>query len=160
MNNPYKDMKITCDFIQRFNPVNGIKEFHRGQDFVSKSGETFAGVHGTIRLCQEILDKKNKTWEFGKFYQISFIYKKVQFFCNIAHNKKFIAKEKDIVEPDTVIALQGSTGLSTGDHIHYEIFTYQKVMCNEIIKNVPTYLWNDGRLFLRPTTMFDIMGAV
>jgi murein DD-endopeptidase MepM/ murein hydrolase activator NlpD len=155
--NPYLTMRITCDFAPRTNPITKIKEFHRGQDFVSDSGNTFAGVNGTIRLCQEIIDKKNKTWEFGKFYQISFIYHDIQFYCNIAHNKQFIMKVGDKVTPESIIGLMGSTGLSTGPHIHFEIQSYQLKACESLKKMISYYLWPDNRLFFKPTEFFKLM---
>ena len=37
------------------------------------------------------------------------------------HNAELLVKKGDKVDPDTVIALSGSTGRSTGPHVHYEI---------------------------------------
>lgn len=37
------------------------------------------------------------------------------------HNSALLAKPGDKVSPDTVIALSGSTGHSTGPHVHYEM---------------------------------------
>ena len=37
------------------------------------------------------------------------------------HNSELLAKAGDKVTPDSVIALSGSTGRSTGPHVHYEM---------------------------------------
>ncbi len=38
-----------------------------------------------------------------------------------AHNQKNLVREGDTVEPGSVIAQVGTTGRSTGSHIHFEV---------------------------------------
>jgi murein DD-endopeptidase MepM/ murein hydrolase activator NlpD len=151
--NPYYRMEISCDFGERINPITKEKEFHRGQDFLSNDGNTYAGVPGIIKLREQVFDKKNKNWEYGKFYQLQFYADGILFFSNIAHNKEFIAQKGKVLQPDTIIALQGSTGLSTGPHIHYEIFSYMLQECGELIDFIPSWE-TEKRIFFRPLDIF------
>ncbi len=38
-----------------------------------------------------------------------------------AHASELLVSEGDVVEPGSVIALVGSTGNSTGSHLHFEV---------------------------------------
>lgn len=42
------------------------------------------------------------------------------------HNSKILVKPGDEVTPETVIALSGNTGRSTGPHVHYELRQYRE----------------------------------
>jgi murein DD-endopeptidase MepM/ murein hydrolase activator NlpD len=85
---------------------------HRGIDIVGETGQpiwatadgvvVFAGVKGGYGLSIEIDHGNGYTTFYG-------------------HNKSNLVIEGDTVTRGTTIALMGSTGRSTGTHLHYEV---------------------------------------
>ncbi len=62
------------------------------------------------------------------------------------HNAEVLVKAGDKVDPDSVIALSGSTGHSTGPHVHYEIRQlpgYAKVRQAQLENRVRTFVKNN-----------------
>ncbi|HEY6873408.1 MAG TPA: M23 family metallopeptidase [Geobacteraceae bacterium] len=59
------------------------------------------------------------------------------------HNSEILVKTGDTVDTNTVIALSGSTGHSTGPHVHYEIRQlpgYAKVRHERLEHNLKTFV--------------------
>jgi len=96
----------------------GIESFHTGIDLAGaegsnvlniKEGEvTFSGWNNAYGNCVEIkhIDEENKI-----FYS---------FYAHMRDNSLCVVKGQNVVEGQ-VIGIQGSTGNSTGDHLHFEI---------------------------------------
>ncbi len=87
--------------------------FHTGIDFASKRGDPITPfMSGKVTYAGEIF------WGFGKHVivdhgdNISSLY---------GHLDKITVKEGQDVKPGEVIGLEGSTGWSTGNHLHFEI---------------------------------------
>lgn len=62
------------------------------------------------------------------------------------HNSEILVKAGDKVDPNSVIALSGSTGRSTGPHVHYEIRQlpgYSKVKRDQLEKQVKSFVENN-----------------
>ena len=62
------------------------------------------------------------------------------------HNGEVLVKAGDRVDTDTVIALSGNTGRSTGPHVHYEIRqlpAYAKVHRDQLEKEVKSFVENN-----------------
>jgi murein DD-endopeptidase MepM/ murein hydrolase activator NlpD len=59
------------------------------------------------------------------------------------HNSEILVKAGDKVDTDTVIALSGNTGRSTGPHVHYEIRQlpgYEKVRRAHLENSIKTFV--------------------
>src|SRR5574340_933514 len=59
------------------------------------------------------------------------------------HNAEILVKPGDAVDTNTVIALSGSTGRSTGPHVHYEIRQlpgYAKARRDRLERNLKTFV--------------------
>ena len=56
------------------------------------------------------------------------------FTTRYAHNSKLLVKPGDLVQRGAIIAESGSTGRSTGPHLHFE------VMVKNVRRNPQTYL--------------------
>lgn len=119
MSNPFKDYELTSKFGMRTHPVYGTKKFHRGVDLVitPANGQIKAFVGG------EVLHAKDgaKGSGFGG-YGITVAIKDDKGYLHVyAHLSSASVKTGDKVQKGQVIGRQGSTGVSTGPHLHYEI---------------------------------------
>lgn len=106
------DAPLTSGFGYRLHPILGYTKFHSGLDFGADYGTPiraaapgkvlFAGWYGGYGQTV-ILDHGN---------QISTLY---------GHASEIYVSEGQIIQRGTPIATVGSTGLSTGPHLHFEV---------------------------------------
>lgn len=104
--------KITSTFGMRRHPFFGDWRFHNGIDIAAKEGTPiFPLMPGKVLFSGEVSG-------YGKMVVIDHLngYKTVY-----AHNKVNLVKEGDEVDESTVLAEVGSSGLSTGPHLHFEV---------------------------------------
>jgi murein DD-endopeptidase MepM/ murein hydrolase activator NlpD len=104
---------LTSSFGLRFHPVLGFSRMHKGIDYGAPMGSpiiaamdgvvTFAGFHGGHGNYVQIKSGGNM----GTGY---------------AHMSRIIAKAGQRVRAGQLIGYVGSTGLSTGPHLHFEVF--------------------------------------
>lgn len=96
----------------RIDPFNGNKAFHEGLDFSADLGTPiFAAAGGIVTNAEQMPD-------YGKIVKIEH---GSGLETRYAHISKFLVKVGDRVEKGQKIAEVGSTGRSTGPHLHYEI---------------------------------------
>ena len=109
-----KSLKSTASgWGYRFHPIYKINQFHYGMDFTAKIGtKIYATGDGVIKNIQSI------GGGFGKFIVIDhgFGYETLY-----GHMSGFNVKAGDHVKRGSVIGFVGSTGTSTGPHVHYEV---------------------------------------
>ncbi|MDA7700301.1 M23 family metallopeptidase [Methylophilaceae bacterium] len=96
----------------RHDPILGIRAFHSGLDFSAANGEPIKATASGIVTASGIAP------DYGKFIKIKH---GDGLETRYAHASKLLVKEGDIVSKEQIIALVGSTGRSTGPHLHYEI---------------------------------------
>ncbi|EOD01660.1 M23 family metallopeptidase [Caldisalinibacter kiritimatiensis] len=118
--------RISSGFGYRINPFGRNREFHTGIDIANNYGTkivaagsgvvTFSGYNGGMGYVVVI--------SHGYGYQSIY-----------GHNKKLLVEVGDKVEKGETIALMGSTGRSTGPHVHFEIRYYGKPVDPEDIIN-------------------------
>lgn len=97
----------------RVDPIYRTRMMHSGLDFTADRGtEVYATGDGVIELVE------NKRWGYGKSIVINhgFGYKTLY-----AHLSKFEVKQGQKIKRGELIGLIGSTGKSTGPHLHYEV---------------------------------------
>ena len=119
MKTPINGARLSSSFGMRKHPILGYNKMHRGTDFAAPSGTPImASGSGTVtraRWCGGggncVKIKHNSTYET--------IY---------AHMKAFAkgVKEGKKVKQGQIIGYVGSTGLSTGPHLHYEVIVNGK----------------------------------
>lgn len=103
----------TSDFGERIHPVNSQKSFHHGLDIAAQKGEKIlAFADGKVREVGQ-----SKTY--GKYVIIDH---KDNFSTLYAHCDKIETKSGKMVKMGDEIALAGSTGIATGNHLHFEIW--------------------------------------
>ena len=103
---------ISSPFGYREDPINGDKGFHSGVDMQGKRGEkVMATADGTVIQA-------NNNGDYGHFVEISH---GNGFTTSFSHLQEYKVKKGDKVKRGQVIGLVGSTGRSTGVHLHYEL---------------------------------------
>tara|TARA_X000000950_G_scaffold43276_1_gene48588 strand:+ start:123 stop:1481 length:1359 start_codon:yes stop_codon:yes gene_type:complete len=127
MKTPINGARLSSSFGMRKHPILGYNKMHRGTDFAAPSGTPImASGSGTItraRWCGGggncVKIKHNSTYET--------IY---------AHMKAFAKgiKEGRKVRQGQIIGYVGSTGLSTGPHLHYEVLVNSKKVNSQKLK--------------------------
>ena len=127
MKTPINGARLSSSYGMRKHPILGYNKMHRGTDFAAPSGTPImASGSGTItraRWCGGggncVKIKHNSTYET--------IY---------AHMKAFAKgiKEGRKVKQGQIIGYVGSTGLSTGPHLHYEVIVNGKKVNSQKLK--------------------------
>ncbi len=127
MKTPINGARLSSSFGMRKHPILGYNKMHRGTDFAAPSGTPImASGSGTVtraRWCGGggncVKIKHNSTYET--------IY---------AHMKSFAKgiKEGKKVKQGQIIGYVGSTGMSTGPHLHYEVIVNGKKVNSQKLK--------------------------
>lgn len=102
--------QITSPFGYRY--IFGSTSFHQGMDIANVTGtELYAAADGTV------------TWSGtkGTYGNLIIVDHGNGFTTYYAHCSQLLAEEGDSVTQGQTIALMGSTGRSTGSHLHFEV---------------------------------------
>lgn len=96
----------------RIDPMSGHRAFHEGLDFPAAVGTpVFAAADGIVTMASQTPDYGNLLKiDHGSGLETRY-----------AHNSSLLVKPGERVMKGQKIALIGSTGRSTGPHLHYEI---------------------------------------
>ena len=139
MKTPINGARLSSSFGMRKHPILGYNKMHRGTDFAAPSGTPImASGSGTVtraRWCGGggncVKIKHNSKYE-----------------TVYAHMKSFAKgiKEGRKVKQGQIIGYVGSTGMSTGPHLHYEVIVNGKKVNSQRLK-LPSgkILKGDGR---------------
>jgi len=127
MKTPINGARLSSSFGMRKHPILGYNRMHQGTDFAARSGTPImASGSGTVtraRWCGGggncVKIKHNSTYET--------IY---------AHMKAFAKgiREGKKVKQGQIIGYVGSTGMSTGPHLHYEVIVNGKKVNSQKLK--------------------------
>jgi murein DD-endopeptidase MepM/ murein hydrolase activator NlpD len=99
-------------FGYRKSPFTGKKEFHQGLDISARKGTP------VISPADGYVSKVSKSNSFGNYIEINHGY---GYKTRYGHLSKALVKKGQAVKRGEQIALIGSTGRSTGPHLHYEV---------------------------------------
>ena len=103
---------ISSYFGKRPDPFTGKVEMHKGIDFASKDGsEILAVANGLVTWS-------GRRYGYGTLVEINH---GNGYMTRYGHNSETLVKVGDSVERGQVISLMGSTGRSTGPHVHFEV---------------------------------------
>jgi murein DD-endopeptidase MepM/ murein hydrolase activator NlpD len=112
---PIEDAELTSPFGNREDPITGHRAFHAGLDFAAGPGTpihaaaggriAFAGFRSDFGWMVEIDHGNGLTTRY-------------------AHASRLVVQPDALVMPGEVIALSGSTGRSTGPHLHFEVLQH------------------------------------
>jgi len=103
---------ISSYFGHRADPFTGRSAFHRGLDFAGPAGaEVVAVASGVVTYSKD-------RFGYGKCVEINH---GNGYVTRYAHNQRVLVQAGDTVQKGQPIALIGSTGRSTGPHLHFEV---------------------------------------
>lgn len=103
---------ISSGYGMRRDPFHGRKAWHKGIDIAGKEGSSVIAVAGGLVTRSETRPG------YGELIEIDHGGALV---ARYAHNRENLVKVGDLVKKDQVIARMGSTGRSTGPHVHFEL---------------------------------------
>ncbi|MDQ2075094.1 peptidoglycan DD-metalloendopeptidase family protein [Marinimicrobium sp. ABcell2] len=109
---PIKKGWMSSRFGRRTDPFSGRVAYHNGVDFAAKEGSEVIAVGAGVVTASA--DRQS----YGFLVEINHGGGIV---TRYAHNKKNLVNVGDVVKKGQVIALVGSTGRSTGPHVHFEV---------------------------------------
>jgi len=109
---PIKNGWVSSYYGNRVDPFNGKKVFHHGLDFAGKAGSE------VISVADGIVSWHGKRGGYGEMIEIDH---GNGYQTRYAHNKKLVVELGDRIKKGQAIALMGSTGRSTGPHVHFEV---------------------------------------
>jgi murein DD-endopeptidase MepM/ murein hydrolase activator NlpD len=117
---PMKNYYISSGFGHRIDPITHQHTPHRGLDFVGHSREkVISPSAGKVILARWFSDYGNAV-VIDHGYGVTTRY---------GHLSKIKVSEGERIKEGKVVGLQGSTGRSTGEHLHYEV-RYRNVPLN------------------------------
>ena len=104
--------RISSPFGRRDDPFTGEASLHSGLDIAAEQGSPISAAFcGTVKKTGE--DKIA-----GKYILLSHADGLETFYC---HCSEIIAPVNAVIRRGETIALVGSTGMSTGPHLHFEV---------------------------------------
>lgn len=117
MLNPYREkvekLRVTSPYAMR----NGV--MHKGVDLVSDGDKALVAVgSGVIGTSTIVTDKTNLTWQWGNYVRLDLDTGERVYYC---HMSQRIAVVGQRVNKGDVIGIEGTTGYSSGNHLHLEI---------------------------------------
>ncbi len=116
---PVKQGFISSYFGRRTDPFTGKKKYHKGIDFSGKRGSE------VLAVAAGVVTKSERVAGYGNIVEIRHA---DGYITRYAHNQENLVKEGDRVEKGEPIAMLGSTGRSSGPHVHFEVRRNGKII--------------------------------
>ncbi|RRJ85340.1 M23 family metallopeptidase [Aestuariirhabdus litorea] len=110
---PVKKGWMSSRFGRRTDPINGRLAMHQGVDFAGKKGSD------VITVASGVVTWSGKRSGYGLLVEINH---GSGYVTRYGHNESSLVKVGDLVKKGQTIALMGSSGRSTGPHVHFEVF--------------------------------------
>jgi murein DD-endopeptidase MepM/ murein hydrolase activator NlpD len=109
---PVKNGWVSSGYGKRTDPFTGKKEFHKGLDLAGKEGSR------VLSVGDGIVTWVGERTGYGNLVEITH---GNGYVTRYGHNKKLLVAVGDPVKKGQQIAVLGSTGRSTGPHVHFEV---------------------------------------
>lgn len=103
---------ISSLYGRRADPFDGSPAWHKGVDFTAPKGTP------VIAVASGVVTRAGFQKDYGYIVEVRH---SDGYRTRYAHNREFTVKPGDIVKKGQVIAKVGSTGRSTGPHVHFEV---------------------------------------
>ena len=114
MRTPIDGARLSSGFGRRRHPVLGYNKLHRGVDFAAPRGTPiYAAGNG-------IIVRAGRNGAYGKYVRIRHNARYATAYAHMSGFARGLAKGKRVTQGQ-IIGFVGTTGRSTGPHLHYEI---------------------------------------
>ncbi|MGI9292052.1 MAG: peptidoglycan DD-metalloendopeptidase family protein [Gammaproteobacteria bacterium] len=110
---PVKTGWLSSYYGKRTDPITGKAGWHKGVDFAGKHG------NDVIAVGDGVVSWSDDRFGYGNLVEIKH---GNGFVTRYAHNQENLVAVGDQVNQGQTIALMGSTGRSTGPHVHFEVW--------------------------------------
>lgn len=110
---------ISSKFGVRTDPFTGKPDWHKGIDLAAKEGSD------VIAVAAGVVTWAGKRYGYGNLVEINH---GKGYLTRYGHSKEVLVKVGDTVEKGQVVATVGSTGRSTGPHVHFEVWLNGKTV--------------------------------
>jgi murein DD-endopeptidase MepM/ murein hydrolase activator NlpD len=127
---PIKHGWLSSHFGWRIDPFTGKRAWHPGIDFAGKMGSNIIAVASGVVTWASARSGYGNMVEIAHGNGLSTRY---------GHARKLLVKVGDVVKKGQIIAKMGSTGRSTGPHVHFE------VLRNEVEVNPEKFILRASR---------------
>jgi murein DD-endopeptidase MepM/ murein hydrolase activator NlpD len=104
---------MSSEYGMRVDPFHGNKRWHGGVDFAGRQGSDI------IAVASGVVTWSGERSGYGLMVELNH---SDGYVTRYAHNDKNVADLGAIVKKGDVIAKMGSSGRSTGPHVHFEVF--------------------------------------
>ena len=109
---PVSDGWLSSKYGKRNDPFTGKQDFHKGLDFAGKKGSE------VVTVGDGVVSWAGKRSGYGNMIEVNH---GNGYATRYGHNQKHLVKVGEKVKKGQQIALMGSTGRSTGPHVHFEV---------------------------------------
>lgn len=109
---PVPNANLGSNFGWRIDPITGRSALHTGLDFPASTGTPIFAAAGGVVVTQEFQS------EYGNMLEVDH---GNDLISRYAHTSKVYVKKGDLIKRGQKIAEVGSTGRSTGPHLHFEV---------------------------------------
>lgn len=109
---PVNDGWLSSRFGKRNDPFTGKREFHKGLDFAGRKGDD------VVAVGDGVVSWSGKRYGYGNLVEINH---GNGYSTRYGHNQRNLVNVGDTVKKGEQIALMGSSGRSTGPHVHFEV---------------------------------------
>lgn len=104
---PLSNIKINSSYGYRKDPFSGGRKFHNGLDLHARSAKVYAMMAGEIvKVGQDRVSGKYVTLKHGSFT------------VSYCHLSRILVYQGQTVKAGDIVGITGSTGRSTGEHLH------------------------------------------
>ena len=127
---PLDGARLSSNFGMRKHPISGYNKMHKGVDFAAPVGTPiYAGGNGVVEYV-------GYNGGYGNYIRIRHNNEYKTAYAHLSKFKKGISKGVRVNQGD-IIGYVGSTGMSTGPHLHYEIL-FQNKQINPLKLKLPS----------------------
>lgn len=142
MKTPINGARISSNFGNRRHPISGYTRLHKGTDFAAPTGTPiYAAGNGTVL-------RASRNGGYGHYIRIKHSKGYETAYAHLSRYAKGLKSGKKVKQGE-VIGYVGSTGASTGPHLHYEVWVNGKPV-NAMSLKLPT-----GRKLVEDPAMME-----